>query len=306
MASSNDPMHLSIIIPFHNRMPLLNDLLASLPDADGIEVICVDDKSTDAVSIERKFEKSHLRILSTPEGKRFAGAARNVGLNVARGMFICFCDSDDIVDPDVLMGAVSHAAETEVDVVYSYSTSFSNDGSESVRADRLNSYLRTVEAGWDRNLLVRMQTPWAKVYRRDFIELHGLRFDPIRYSEDAIFNARMWVADPTTSIFNGTFYKVREHEDSLMANPSVDVALEKMQALRKYNSILSKNGLSQYRVPAYSHLRVIYPRHRVTVFVEMTKSAALGQPLFSPWYVRKQGLKRRAAKIAGVFGRKSA
>lgn len=88
----------------YNVAPWLHDCVDSLlaQTYENIELIFVDDKSTDnSLEILRDYEKLHadkIRVIASPEN-RFQGGARNLGLKAAKGEYIGFCDSDDMVHP---------------------------------------------------------------------------------------------------------------------------------------------------------------------------------------------------------------
>src|SRR5690606_24976907 len=69
------------------------------------ECIIVDDHSTDnslAVANAYAAEDSRFSVVSLPDGKRYANAARNCGLSQAKGRFVNFLDSDDLFLPQKL------------------------------------------------------------------------------------------------------------------------------------------------------------------------------------------------------------
>lgn len=91
----------SIIIPCYNASRWLGETLDSAfaQTWSNKEIILVDDGSTDAsLAIARRYEPRGLRVLTQPN--RGASAARNTGLAAARGDFIQFLDSDDLLAPD--------------------------------------------------------------------------------------------------------------------------------------------------------------------------------------------------------------
>jgi glycosyltransferase involved in cell wall biosynthesis len=91
--------HFSVIIPTYNRAVLLTEALASVfaQEYRDFEVIVVDDGSTDdSESVVRKFGAS-VRLLR--QQNRGPGAARNLGIAEARGMYVAFLDSDDLWFP---------------------------------------------------------------------------------------------------------------------------------------------------------------------------------------------------------------
>lgn len=96
---------LSIIVPVYNTAERLGISLDSLlaQDFGDFELILIDDGSTDrSPEICREYcarEPEKIRFFSGPN--RGVGAARNRGLDAARGEWIAFCDSDDTVEPEI-------------------------------------------------------------------------------------------------------------------------------------------------------------------------------------------------------------
>lgn len=112
---------LSIIVPFHNSErtcgPLLEQL-ARVGDSDGVELIFVDDESSDATPrlLHDFARRSKAPVQCIERSRGGPGAARNSGLDQATGKFLWFVDSDDTIE----LEAVSLATEanwSEVDLV---------------------------------------------------------------------------------------------------------------------------------------------------------------------------------------------
>jgi len=86
----------SIIIPTYNRADFLNIAIHSVlnQDFDNYELIIVDDGSTDKTkNIISNIKNKRLKYIHQPH--KGVSAARNKGLNLVKGKFICFLDSDD-------------------------------------------------------------------------------------------------------------------------------------------------------------------------------------------------------------------
>lgn len=115
---------LSIIVPVYNMAGdgKLNYCLDSLINQTitDYEIITVDDKSTDnSLEILRNYEMRYpdlIRVVESEENGR-QGAARNKGIRIAKGDYLCFIDSDDWVLPDTYECAVKKALETGADAV---------------------------------------------------------------------------------------------------------------------------------------------------------------------------------------------
>jgi glycosyltransferase involved in cell wall biosynthesis len=94
----SDPVF-SIIIPTHNRWPFVADAIESAlaQRGDAPEVIVVDDGSTDGTAelVHAGFPRA--TVVRQPNRER--GAARNEGVRRARGRWVTFLDSDDVLDP---------------------------------------------------------------------------------------------------------------------------------------------------------------------------------------------------------------
>ena len=102
-------MFLSVVIPTYNRLPILRKCLLALEDQQlagpisGYEVVLVDDGSTDATLdwlADHAAELPHLRLIRQEHGG--PAAARNRGVQGARGDVIVFIDSDLVVTPSFL------------------------------------------------------------------------------------------------------------------------------------------------------------------------------------------------------------
>jgi glycosyltransferase involved in cell wall biosynthesis len=117
----------SVVIPTWNRAQLVCDAVRSalVQRAGQVEVIVVDDASTDATALvlEREFG-SQIRFLRL-EHRRGAGGARNAGARLARGEFVAFLDSDDVWLPGKLDAELDVFARfPEAEVVVSDSQNF--------------------------------------------------------------------------------------------------------------------------------------------------------------------------------------
>lgn len=110
----------SVVIPTHNRARLLPRTLASAlgqQDVD-VEVIVVDDGSTDATpDLLRSMEEPRLRVVRHPVSRGVA-LARNAGIEVASGPWVAFLDDDDIWAPHKLTRQLAAACETQASFVY--------------------------------------------------------------------------------------------------------------------------------------------------------------------------------------------
>lgn len=114
---------LSIIVPFYNVEPYIEECIRSLYAQDipweEYEVICVDDCSPDDCQniIEKlQTEFPTLKLVCHEKNKKLGGA-RNTGLKVARGKYVWFVDSDDYIYPNVLRLLLETAENNVLDIL---------------------------------------------------------------------------------------------------------------------------------------------------------------------------------------------
>lgn len=114
---------ISIIVPIYNKAHngLLDVCLNSLisQGADSIEIICIDDASTDAsvdVALEYARKDNRITVLQMLKNSR-QGAARNRGISFARGRYLGFVDSDDYVSHNYYEALLREADGAGADMV---------------------------------------------------------------------------------------------------------------------------------------------------------------------------------------------
>ena len=99
-----EPLKLSIICPIYNKKVFLEESLQSIAEAcaqELCEIILVDDGSTDGSGlIADLFQQNNLNVHVFHTENHGVSAARNYGLNVAKGELVTFVDADDRVIND--------------------------------------------------------------------------------------------------------------------------------------------------------------------------------------------------------------
>lgn len=110
----------SIIIPIYNVQEYLIGCLQSVCNQTfkDVEIICVDDGSTDeSGSLLESYAQQDKRIRIVHQKNKGSSSARNIGLDLARGKYIAFCDSDDYWHPCFLEYLLPFFDKCDADVV---------------------------------------------------------------------------------------------------------------------------------------------------------------------------------------------
>ena len=128
---TNDPA-ISVIIPTYNRKNHLQQAIESVLSQafTDYEIIIVDDGSSDGTaSIVAEYAIHHSSIRYQYQHNRGVAAARNCGISMARGKFVCFLDSDDIWKPHKLETQIAFAAQNpDFSIISSDIDSFNETG----------------------------------------------------------------------------------------------------------------------------------------------------------------------------------
>lgn len=206
----------SVIIPCYNSANFIRPCLESLAQQtlplDAFEIICIDDCSTDdtvAVLAEWERRLSNLRVIRHTENRK-QGAARNTGLDAARGEFIIFVDSDDFLRPDALETLLA-ASEDGSDVVVGqllrvrYDQNYSPKPAFRRMPDGKDVSALTSVLGW---------FPVCMLMRSEMLKQHGIRFREGVYFEDIDFCIRLFLACDTCRIINDKLYYYVQRDGS--------------------------------------------------------------------------------------------
>lgn len=171
-------------------------------DLSECEIICIDDCSTD---------NSKVILSSFPEIKlichevnRGVSAARNTGIEVARGQYIWFVDSDDLISPNALGLIIKCIMECKADLIKLKSVYFWED------RNCIYSTKNVAEnSGYNGNdFLI-----WNNIFSLEIIKEYNIRFKvDLKYNEDVLFNhqVRMYSSYITHLDCLAYFYRLRE------------------------------------------------------------------------------------------------
>lgn len=185
------PPLVSVIIPVLNTRPYVQQCLDSLTAQTlrPIEIICVDNGSTDGsyeYLVDYAKAHSNMIVMKHIEGRQ--GGARNAGIEIARGHYIGFVDSDDFVSPDMFR-KMYEVAEADTAQVVVCNTQYYHIESGYGRNSLPESVLDNDSPApiQQRPKLLRNLTICNKLFSRELIERHGIRFPQGYYHEDQFF-----------------------------------------------------------------------------------------------------------------------
>lgn len=188
---------ISVVIPVYNASKFLRECVESLlcQTFSDAEFIFIDDGSSDdSVMILQHYAKLDPRVRVFQQQNQRAGIARNNGMSRARGEFITFLDSDDMMLPDALEIFYNRAVETGTDIVISSAYHFANDVNKRqeagwcLRKEHLpEEEIFSVDTHAKKLFQVTAGAPWGKFYKTSLIQENNLCFPSMPRGEDLYF-----------------------------------------------------------------------------------------------------------------------
>lgn len=224
----NDEIVVSVILPVYNVAPYLDKCLNSIEQQTlrKIEIICVDDGSTDeSFKIIKRHQNQDHRIRIVAQENRGAGTARNVGMKLARGKYLSFLDADDWIEKDTYSHAVAKAENFDADIViyraylYENTTGKETKNNYSIKTAKLPEKVVFSRYDISSNLFSSiMGWAWDKLYRASFVFNSGLQFQEQRTTNDMFFVYASLLKAPRITVLDEYLYHQRRNVSTSLSN----------------------------------------------------------------------------------------
>lgn len=224
---------LSVIIPVYNKAPFLRRCLDSVvkQTTDDVQIIVVDDGSTDgSEKICDSYKKHGFEIYHRKNGG--VSAARNFGMHKAKGEYVTFLDADDAYTDDAL-DVMTRISRHGFNIIqfgqYRYHA-----------INTLKDHIVKGRYSID-NLPRRWAMVWNKMYKKSFLEEHGLmRFiEGMQFGEDEVFNIRTILAND--GLYHAPQALIRHYFDDKNSLCRGELNLERLTGLVSTIKEMAKN-----------------------------------------------------------------
>ncbi|MEC4086894.1 glycosyltransferase family 2 protein [Myroides odoratimimus] len=186
----------SIIIPIYNVEQYLDRCIKSVLDQsyENIEVILIDDGSIDSsIEICRFFEEKDERIIFYFHENKGVSYTRNKGIKVAKGEWVCFVDSDDILEKDYVYRMINEVLiNDKCDMVINGIRIVDNGNRDETIVEPMGGY-KQHNFDTDNELfnfipLLCLASPISKLFKKSIINQNTILFDErISIGEDYLF-----------------------------------------------------------------------------------------------------------------------
>lgn len=211
---------LSFILPVYKVEAYLPQCLDSIlsQTTEECEVILVDDGSPDNSGIicdEYAQKYKNVKVTHIPNGGN--SAARNLGVDMAEGTYVCFVDSDDYIDSQAVPKILDWIHAESADVCFLQATKVFPDGTlvplgEGMTREGLRGKTREEALAFMATCPKYPGGPWAKLIRRQLLLDHNIRFpSDRRLCEDLFYTLDIYMAAEYFDALDFPYYYYRQN-----------------------------------------------------------------------------------------------
>lgn len=200
----------SIISGVYNAEKYLEGCLTSLVKQTypNIEIILINNASIDSSQViidsyKEKFPEKIIAIETTE--KLGAGGSRAKGLEYSTGEYICFVDCDDTIDTNYISSLMKVVEqENQPDIIYCNFQKVDIKGN----IKYIRKFKNINEA------LLQSIAPWAKIFKKDYLDYYKLTFRNVPFGEDVIFSAEVYLTRPSIALCDIVGYSWLDNPNS--------------------------------------------------------------------------------------------
>lgn len=254
----------SVIIPVYNSEKYLKRCLDSVVNQtlENFEIIIVNDGSSDnSLNILNEYKQKYSQIILLNQNNKGQAVARNRALDIAKGEYISFVDSDDFIENNMLELMYKEAVASNVDMVIcnwdrvdSVGRVLSTKNHIEYQNQILNQYETIREFFLNKNELIEGFS-WNKIIRKSLF--NQVRYLNMKY-EDIPTMFQILTRISKCKYINHTLYHYVQHNSSTVHSKTEENVLFFIKAVKMVRAILEKENL----LTAFEHEYYVYSSNK--------------------------------------------
>jgi CDP-glycerol glycerophosphotransferase len=250
----------SVIVIVYNDADRLPTAVRSVLDQShrAVECVIVNDASTDATAQVADSlvaaNPDRVRVVHRTENSGGCGQPRNDGIEVARGTYLMFLDSDDTLDRHACRNMVATAEQTGAELVSGCCWRvFPDKGEERPWYRGLYNDRAVYSSVRERPELLYDTLSTNKLYRRDFLDREGLRFVERLHYEDLLFSTQAYLAARMIAIIPHRVYNWMIYENAVtlsITNQRAEVRnfSDRLEIFRRIDAVYTRYGAEDLKL----------------------------------------------------------
>lgn len=251
---------ISIIIPFYNREQFLERCLQSVlqQTLKEIEIICIDDGSTDgSYELVKQLASQDKRIkLYKNDINKGIAYTRNRGLELATADIIGFVDSDDYIEPSMYEVMLAKHRETGSDITFCNFTEINEVTQAANRTSQLTESMNKESVFRQMIYGGVFAALWNKIYNKQLFQLYDIHFPDSHVYEDAMVLFKLIHYANKIAICTESFYTYFINESSITIQVEKNHIADAIQKLDITKQFLQQHDL--YHSYTKEYLKKVY------------------------------------------------
>lgn len=267
---------ISVIVPVYNSAVYLTECLDSLKNQNfnDVEFIIINDGSRDSSGkIIDKYAQNDSRFIVIHKNNEGVSAARNDGLKIAKGEYVFFCDSDDLLAECALDKLYKKAKEENAHIVIGDHTTFYNDKKKfySCFSKEFTTEKKSVISQIQKMILYRgyspyytkncgylFSTPWGFLIKNEIFKKNNIVFPrDLNYYEDGIALLNVFEFVKSIAYIKEQVYSYRITKNSLCHSEGAELIEKCKKASDSILKFILDNNKDKEFINAY-HSRLIF------------------------------------------------
>ena len=241
---------ISVIVPMYNACNTIERCLLSVMNQSyhDLEIIIIDDGSSDGgQKIVKELAKNDERIKYYWQENHGVSNARNHGINVSNGEYICFLDSDDAITEDYIRLLFNSLNEMQCDIAMcGYREVIADNKIDHIISEEENNSLQGLLQTDLYVLRYFMFSPGMKIYRADLINQLQLRFrEDMVLAEDQLFNYHYYELCKTIAFVNQPNYIYFRDDSSLSKVTNIQCYHNELENLSYEIAFMERNQIEK-------------------------------------------------------------
>lgn len=241
----------SVIIPVYNTGEYLGECMESVLSQDypELEIILVDDGSTDGSGeMCNAYKEKYAHVSVIHQENRGLGLSRNAGMDLAKGEYILFLDSDDKLDGTSAVSRMAVCAQKKnADIVVGSYRRFHSGWVSEVNIPHLNE-TDTTSVDFCFQGFFRyghLAYNWGKLYRSAFLKEHRLRCKAYPFTQDKAHNMECCAYEPVYAFLNESVCLYRVNEQSVSFRYKKNMTAVWTAIAADFDKFCSRRGITK-------------------------------------------------------------
>lgn len=257
-SNGSNPL-ITVVLPIYNVAKWLDTCIQSIVKQTyrNLQIILVDDGSTDeSPTICERWAAKDNRINVVHQQNAGLSAARNTGLRLRKGEYVCFVDSDDYVEHDYVQRMLDTALAEQADMVVCNVRKEDENGD--TPAEEADPGFETKTLTSRQYMIYAMQSSWKhivawnKLYRSEIWD--DLTYPVGKIHEDEFVFAQLVVRCRRVACINDVLYHYVQHDGSITNEKYSIRNLDKIEALCQRFLFLDEKGFNECLLNAFNDI----------------------------------------------------